>query len=789
MSPSLEKVAALRAKLWESGFRPLAVLNHDHPNKTIAGKAPIGNDWPNRARQNPPECTTLPPVSHAQNTGILCDGLRAIDIDIDDRECASRCCGIIVGRFGEAPVRIRSNSSRCLILYRAAVGEPPKVVLAGTHGKIEVLGKGQQFVAYGMHPSGVELEWLPEGPGVETLDSLISITEDELLDILRECAPVIGAPPPEKLNGHDHASAAEPQADPLRLAAALNAIPNCGPANWEEWNRVGMAMWRATGGSEAGWIALDAWSRRNPSYDATATRQRWEHYEASPPTNIGAGTIFHLAREAAERSNRSDHDGDTKQEQATAPRPSHPLPSFFDPWSDPPPAEFPGGVLSREMEDTVFATALRNGFCPGVLAMAYLAAASGASSKASRFSPYTNSTWWVPPIIWVMPIADSGQRKTAIEDTAFAALREVHGEIWRQHRDAIRSWRAIPSQERKTTPKPLEPHSFIVEDTGVEKLQIILSENDRGSAMIKDEIAGLFEFGRYTSGKGAAERAYILQTYEGGTYTVSRVGRDSIHIAVNGITLYGAIQPDRLKDFKDLDKDGLLQRINMVRASATTPSRDDIVIRGSDKIYNKIEALTRMDSLRYTTTPEGSALIHETEKLGQKLASMSDFGVGFQGTCSKLHGTHARYSLVLHLLDDPTQLVIPTETIRRAGMLVNEFILPQARDFFSCLTGAPQQRLRNIAGWILTKAPNRFLASDVTTGVWGCRGLGTKDVGDALDPLVSGGWLEPEAPFPSNRAWTLHPRVRDAFVERTEAERARSEEVRQMFSQIGRKSQ
>ena len=101
-------------------------------------KVPIGQDWGNRARQNPPECTTLPPVAHALNTGILTDGLRAIDLDIDDKEIASRCRGIIVGRFGEAPIRMRRNSSRCLILYRAAVGEPPKVVLAGTDGKIEV---------------------------------------------------------------------------------------------------------------------------------------------------------------------------------------------------------------------------------------------------------------------------------------------------------------------------------------------------------------------------------------------------------------------------------------------------------------------------------------------------------------------------------------------------------------------------------------------------------------------------------------------------------------------------
>jgi hypothetical protein len=88
--------------------------------------------------------------------------------------------------------------------------------------------------------------------------------------------------------------------------------------------------------------------------------------------------------------------------------------TLFDPWADPPPPEFPGGVLTREMEDTIFALAMRDGVCPGALAMAYLAAASGAAPKAARFMPYQSGDWSVPPIVWVMTIADSGQRKTAI---------------------------------------------------------------------------------------------------------------------------------------------------------------------------------------------------------------------------------------------------------------------------------------------------------------------------------------------------------------------------------------
>ena len=266
---------------------------------------------------------------------------------------------------------------------------------------------------------------------------------------------------------------------------------------------------------------------------------------------------------------------------------------------------------------------------------------------------------------------------------------------------------------------------------------------------------------------------------------VSRVSRDSLLIEVNALTIYGSIQPDRLKDFPDLAKDGLLQRINMVRTSPASASRDDVMVKGGDKINAAIAALTRREAQLYRTTPGASDVIRQTEREGRSYAAIADYGPGFQGTCSKLHGTHARWALILHLLDNPDSGLIPQATIERAAILIREFLLPQARDFFANLAGSPQQRLRDAAGWILTKAPPRFLASNLTTGVWACRGISTKDLAELLDPLVTGGWIEPETPFPNNRAWTINPHLRTAFADRAQTERARLKETRRLLRQIG----
>ena len=57
-----------------------------------------------------------------------------------------------------------------------------------------------------------------------------------------------------------------------------------------------MAFFRASAGSEAGFAAFDAVSRRSPKYDVAATRARWQHFRSSPPDRIGAGTVVWLAR-------------------------------------------------------------------------------------------------------------------------------------------------------------------------------------------------------------------------------------------------------------------------------------------------------------------------------------------------------------------------------------------------------------------------------------------------------------------------------------------------------------
>lgn len=152
------------------------------------------------------------------------------------------------------------------------------------------------------------MRWTPEGPTTWTRDTLPTVTEEQITAFLADIAPIIMADATTKADGREERqrSTFGQRGELLNVAADLRDIPNTGPADWEAWNRIGMALWAATDGNEAGRDVWHAWSARNTAYDPAATDARWDHYRDSPPTEIGAGSIRHLAAEARRQSKAQD---------------------------------------------------------------------------------------------------------------------------------------------------------------------------------------------------------------------------------------------------------------------------------------------------------------------------------------------------------------------------------------------------------------------------------------------------------------------------------------------------
>lgn len=205
------------------------------------------------------------------------------------------------------------------------VGRPPKFLLAarakrdgwrkqsspvyrkdGRKIQLEILGDGQQFVAYHVHPgTGKPYEW-PESwstgePATLRAEDLPVIAYEDirkLIEVFCRRAEEAGYAR-DAGTGHQTAEAADvsdaqleaaltPAQKPIpglsvaRMEEIIRAIkPDFGPGSNDLWCRYGMAIHHQTQGSEEGFALWDRLSAEFPeAYDARAIRARWNSFRS-----------------------------------------------------------------------------------------------------------------------------------------------------------------------------------------------------------------------------------------------------------------------------------------------------------------------------------------------------------------------------------------------------------------------------------------------------------------------------------------------------------------------------
>jgi hypothetical protein len=790
--PAASDVRALRTRLQASGFVPVALYSPDQ-DVTVGGqpilpesrgKVPVGAGWQNG------KLTPFDPK--ALNTGILANGLQAFDIDVDNAELARDIRQRIIARFGEAPMRTRATSSRCLLVYRATPGmQPAKKAVSGPLGKLEVLGRGQQFHAFGLHYSGAMLEWMPEAPGdVRAADLPVARFED-VAELLAEIAPLLGVAEPEsgkpgkaaKANGWHPPSPLGPTADFFAIAAAVNDLPNDGAPDWEAWNKAGMALWAATSGSEAGRELWRGWSKRHPLYDAAMTEERWNHYPASPPQGVGAGMLFHMAKQA-----RADRAADQPQAGPETPAGEAERPTaLFNPWDALQPPEFPIDALPDVIRAFVEDRARVLGADPCALAWAALSACSAALDGRIRLRMKQHDGWSVPPHLWLALVGAPSTRKTAILDTAWAPLRAAQAADVRAWKIEHDQWKALPRKERADTPEPYCRRRLITDSATIEAIEAILGRQDRGIAVFCDELTSwLGALEKYSQQRGStADRAFFLQAYNGGAYVSDRIGRGTTPVGNLGVTIAGGIQPDRLRQLGDMTADGLWQRFLPIITAPAPIGRDE---PSGDKVADYavlIDRLLHVDAQTVVVLSDPvRAMRVDVEARLDEIEQSGALGPAFAAFCGKLQGVWGRLCLVLSQIEpDAAPHVVAERTAFRASRLLFKCLLPNAARIYAAMGGAGTdiEATRSVAGYILTKRRTRVLASDLSRNVRACRGLPLEEVQRLVSPLVAGGWLAPEREF-NPISWAVNAAVHRQFTARAATETARRTAVRALIA-------
>lgn len=250
--------------------------------------------------------------------GIITKNTPAIDIDVRDDDVALRVEAWVRENIGQAPLRIGSAPKR-LMLFRTDI--PFRKMRSakwkdqfGDEHQIEILGDGQQFVAYHKHPdTGKPYYWPNEkdDPLHVAAHRLTTLSVDQceqLLAFFDGIAFDEGWSLVKRAHGQSVAADAEnPWAEdshPVNitddeLRARLLLIPN--PEDYDNWVQIGMALYHQFDGDDMGLSLWHEWSETADNYDADSVERHWASFNVAGKKRapITARLILKLAREAA----------------------------------------------------------------------------------------------------------------------------------------------------------------------------------------------------------------------------------------------------------------------------------------------------------------------------------------------------------------------------------------------------------------------------------------------------------------------------------------------------------
>lgn len=287
------------AKLVDAGYRIIPIM----PGTKRPGRYD-GNKWGDLARWTEIDAQPFHVDIWSKwpgcGVGILTGNVVAVDIDVLDQQVAVEVGNVFQEKLGQTDLIRIGKHPKALYLYRTA--EP--FTKLSLH-PIEVLGIGQQFVAYAIHPeTNAPYTWPLSGPHEMPFESLPLVTREQVLEAAESAYKAL----PPQLRKRTLAPKGQvviPDRDAktsydglvgtyAAVEDALRYVPNP-DLSWDDWNRIGMAIYCAT--EAKGFHIFDQWSRASGKYNEIETRQRWDHYAKSPPTKIGAGSLYFHAQQ------------------------------------------------------------------------------------------------------------------------------------------------------------------------------------------------------------------------------------------------------------------------------------------------------------------------------------------------------------------------------------------------------------------------------------------------------------------------------------------------------------
>jgi uncharacterized protein DUF3987 len=482
--------------------------------------------------------------------------------------------------------------------------------------------------------------------------------------------------------------------------------------------------------------------------------------------------------------------------------------------------EFPIDTLSVPCQRWVERAAHGAGATPAHVAVPSLGIVSSVIGTSRRVM--ASRSWTQAMTSWTAVVGFSGTGKTPGIDATKRALSQIErsrrdkiAELKRAHEGRVETAKAARAQWKKDLkrvaegkivrlgeyrskvasepvmpPEAADPGPFVaprlyVSNATIERLAALLQARPQGMLMLSDELAGLFlNMSRYSGGQ---DNEFWLEAWDGGPYTVERVGRPPIVLRHLLIGVVGGLQPDKLaRSFKG-DLDGMYARI--LFTWPVDPSYRPLTNEVAEVEPEIVNALSRIIDLECgdadNFAPRDVALSPEAieafERFRQFQHSSKD---GLDGRerewwakspahVLRLAGTLSYLSWAMEGGSEPKQIEL--EYIEAAIRLVRDYFWPHSRAALRQI-GLNERHAdtRRVLRWIKARGKQEVSREEIRRDALGQR-LDADQTQHLLDGLVKAGWLCPtsiDTPGRTRRRWQVNPKLHDAAETAESAESA-----------------
>jgi len=422
-------------------------------------------------------------------------------------------------------------------------------------------------------------------------------------------------------------------------------------------------------------------------------------------------------------------------------------------------------------------------------AAALIVMLAGALGRRAFIRPQRHDNWRVIPNLWGAIVGRSGVMKSPVLHAVMGPLRRRQSVAMTVYESEMEAYQRQLQQQRvqkrirrrmiaATAPdhqecapwdaETLTPPvctRYLVNEATIEKVHVILKENPHGLLYLRDELSGwiaqLDQRGR------ERDRAFFLETWDGdGDFTFDRVGRGTVYASHLCLSVFGGLQPARLKEYLadavrgGAGDDGFMQRFQLLVWPDVDPNWEEIDRLPDTRAESRVEQI--LDRL-LQISPEDpfrarfSAAAQERfcawrKELEQRIRS-GDLEPALESHLAKSRSLLPKLALLFHLAEDGREEEIPMVQAQRAAKFC-AYLESHARRVYGCVASRPLQMAATLGRKLRRgRLANGFRVGDVYLHGW--PGLDTAERARvAIRVLVDAGWVRPKSARVGGRGGT-----------------------------------